>query len=50
MWNLRNKTDDHMKERVRKTIKETLNYIEKSEGFWRGGGWEDGLNGRWGLK
>ena len=37
MWNLRNKTDDHMKERVRKTIKETLNYIEKSEGFWRGG-------------
>ena len=41
MWNLRNKTDEHRwkKERERQTIKQTLNYKEQTECYWRGGGW-----------
>ena len=39
MWNLRNKTDEHMGKKEWQTIKQTLNYREQTEGCWRGGGW-----------
>ena len=36
MQNLRNVTDEHSgDERERQTIKQTLNYREKTEGWWR---------------
>lgn len=31
--------------RERQTKKQTLNYREQTEGCWKGGGQEDGLNG-----
>ena len=30
--------------------KNTINYREQSDGYWRGGGLEDGLNRRWRLR
>ena len=40
MWNLRNKTNEHGEEE-RKTKKQTLNYREQADGYWRGGGQKD---------
>ena len=31
--------------RERQTKKQTLTYSEQSEGYWRGEGWGDGLDG-----
>ena len=42
MWNLRNRTNEHRGEKERQTKKQTLNYREQTDGYWKGGeqrGW-----------
>ena len=42
MWNLRNKTNDHRGIiKGRQTKKWTFNYREQTDGYQRGGRWED---------
>ena len=48
MWNLRNKTDEHRdrdREGGGQTRKQTFNYGEQTEGYWKEGGQGYGLNG-----
>jgi len=37
MWNLRNQTNEQRKKK-RQTKKQTLNYVEQTDGYQRGGG------------
>ena len=41
MWNLGNKSNEQREEKKRQTKKQTLNYREQTDGYQRGGRWEE---------